>query len=155
MTQLKIDESTARALYPTADPGLKAILDCTFGQEAFKVKKSFDQILTIDDVFEATGADRTDPKYHQGAPDEIAYHLLKLLPLALNPVGWKPDYNDDNQRKWSPWFYMDSPGFRFDDSLYGLTGAGSTGGSRLCYASEKISDHAGRTFVKLYEQFLA
>lgn len=155
MQALKLDEKTARELYQNADPGLKAILNCSFGEEAFKVKKPFNEIVTLDDVFEAAGVDPTNPQYHTGEPDEVAYRILKLLPLALNPIGWKPDWNNSNQYKWSPWFKMDKPGFRFDGSRCAYAGTVSTGGSRLCFASEEISDHAGKTFVRIYEQWLA
>lgn len=155
MKPLMIGEQDAIELYPSATPIEKRALENTFGKVLFKVRKPFDQILTIDDVFEATGADRSDPKYSTGTPDEIAYHLLKLLPKALNPEQWVPDFNNSDQRKWSPWFYMDSPGFRFFVSYYGSTITLSTGGSRLCYAEESISDHAGKHFLWLYKQWLS
>lgn len=155
MQPLQLDEKTAMSLYIEAGPALKAILDASFGEKLFKAKKPYNEILTMDDVFEATGANPLDPKYSTGTPDEIAYHLLKLLPKAFNPEGWVPDFNKSNQRKWSPWFYMDNPGFRFVGSGFDCTATGSAGGSRLCYAEESISDHAGNQFLWLYKQWLA
>jgi hypothetical protein len=47
----------------------------------------------------------------------IAQYKLMIIRDAI--VGdWRPDYNNYGQRKWYPWFWMDSPGFRFDDSSY-------------------------------------
>lgn len=83
----------------------------------------------------------------------IALYKLTVIRDAI--VGdWVPDWDDNKQRKWYPWFYLNKPGFRFLDSYFALTYSHSAGGSRLVFASEAQSDYAGKTFLGLYEEWL-
>lgn len=42
------------------------------------------------------------------------------------------DWNDEDEYKYGPWFWMDSPGFRLNDVVFGIAGTCTPGGSRLC-----------------------
>ena len=87
---------------------------------------------------------------------------IKLLHLAeaLNE-GWKPNWNDWNEYKYYPWFFVGGPahigaaaGF---GTVYSIIEASSTYtylGSRLCFKTRALAEYAGRTFTALYEQFL-
>lgn len=150
-----ITPDQAKRLHMKADPEWREILEGSFGKDLFKIWKPYTEITTMDHVFEQLGIDKNDPSYIHGEPDEIAYRLLKIVRLALNPEGWVANWNDASQRKWSPWFYMDNPGFRFLVSNYTLTLTYSTGGSRLCYASEAISNHAAKHFLHIYKTWLS
>ena len=91
-------------------------------------------------------------------PEKFGKHLLavsKLFIIAdcLNE-GWEPDWNNSNEYKYWPWFWMDEPGFRFHDSDYYVSSASATGGSRLCYRTRALSDHAGTTFLSIYKDLL-
>jgi hypothetical protein len=112
------------------------------------------KIKTFEDACSAANEDPNDPKFSTGTVDEIAFKKLKVITKALNPVGFKPDWNNSNQYKWTPWFYMNSPGFRFNGSICDVTGTGTTGGSRLCFASEEISNYAGKQFLSLYSDMM-
>lgn len=83
----------------------------------------------------------------------LATAMLFIIAGALND-GWKPNWNDDDERKWAPWFWMDAPGFRFYVSDYDFTFSDSTGGSRLCYKTRELSDYAGKTFLQLYQDMM-
>lgn len=84
----------------------------------------------------------------------IALYKLTVIRDAI--VGdWKADWNNDDQRKWSPLFWMNKPGFRFHDSDFGISGTLADGGPRLCFETQKQSDYAGQTFTPLYEDLLA
>jgi hypothetical protein len=93
----------------------------------------------------------TFPIKHQASL--IAVAKLIIISEALND-GWEPDWNDDEEYKYYPWFYMDKPGFRFgaSDCVWSLSG--TAGGSRLCFRTRAISDHAGKTFVDLYRDMM-
>ena len=85
-------------------------------------------------------------------PDEVAYRLLKLIAKSLNE-GWTPDWDDEDQYKYYPWFYLGgSSGFRFDD--YGSWGARSAVGSRLCFKNNELATYAGNQFSDVYKQFM-
>jgi hypothetical protein len=92
----------------------------------------------------------TFPEEHQKAL--IAHAKLILIAEVLND-GWKPNWEDDDEYKYYPWFYMDktrySSGFSFAGVLYVYSS--SLVGSRLCFKSRDIAEYAGKTFVKLYK----
>lgn len=82
--------------------------------------------------------------------DEIAYKKLKIIVRALNE-GWEPDYNDENQRKWYPWFWLDAPGFRL--SVCYFDRSCTTVGARLVFKSEELAHYAANQFVELYSDY--
>ncbi len=117
----------------------------------------FTDIKTFGDVCEAVGT--TEEEFNdifEGLgldPDTLAYEKLKLVVRAINPQGWKADWDNSNQKKWYPWFCLSS-GFGFDGSYYGYSASYTGSGSRLCFESEARSNHAGKIFTDLYKEFL-
>jgi hypothetical protein len=86
--------------------------------------------------------------------DEIAYRQLKLIVSALNE-GWTPDWQNDDEWKYYPWFDMDSSSSsgRFSFFVSVDLFSASTVGSRLCYKSRELCDYAGTTFIDIYRRF--
>lgn len=91
--------------------------------------------------------------------DEIARRKLETIAEALNE-GWKPDWNDLEQAKYRPWFYIEKD---YYGASAGLTSAftnnapstASTNlGSRLCYRTATLAKYAAQTFTHLYEEIL-
>ena len=80
----------------------------------------------------------------------MAEYMLKVITEAKND-GWVADYNDENQRKWIPWFSFSPSGARFDHSDYIYSSAGAGRAARLCFKDEATSDAAGKELVDLYE----
>jgi len=86
--------------------------------------------------------------------DEIAYRKIKTITEALND-GWKANWNDENQKKWIPWFYPNaSSGFVFYYAYYSYSFANAGSGSRLCFKSDELATYAGKQFVELYKEFI-
>lgn len=95
----------------------------------------------------------------------VSSYKLQIIARALNKVGedgtgteeWTPNWNDHNEYKYYPWFYMGkdgaSPGggFRYGDFVYGYTD--SFVGSRLCFKSAELARYAGNTFEDLYKDY--
>ena len=101
-----------------------------------------------------------DMKARGYRPDEIARRKLETITEALNE-GWKPDWNNTDEYKYYPYFYIKENAKAQDTA--GLAGAytnitasytNAHVGSRLCFKTEAMSDYAGRTFTELYEQIL-
>src|SRR5690349_14275173 len=114
--QLVISGKDARKMYPTASTEWKATFEATFGKDYFSQKPT-DRIKTFSDACEVLDINPLDIYNEDDQPDENAYRQLKVIVRALNFLAngskeWVPDYNNSNQRKWYPWFYMDKPGFR-------------------------------------------
>lgn len=84
--------------------------------------------------------------------DEINYRLLKMLTNSLNE-GWKPDWNNHNENKYYAWFEMGgSSGFRFSDCVGWHSG--SDVGSRLCFKTYELAQHASKHFTDVYKKFM-
>jgi hypothetical protein len=148
---LNIDQNTAKRLYVESPDWFKKQLEDEFGQDMFK-PKDFESIRTFEDACAKIGIDPGKVFDGSETSDEIAYKKLKIITAAINQ-GWKPNWNDVDQRKWYPWFNLSS-GFGFDDSYYDFVHSFAGSGSRLCFESEEKSTYAGTQFIDLYEQFI-
>ncbi len=98
-------------------------------------------------------------------PAKISRGLLALLKLqviihAVNndepgQPEWKPDYNNEDQRKWFPWYVggdSSGSGFRFCGSLYYWSLTFTGGGARLALKDEERADHMNEYFSDLYKE---
>ena len=149
MKQSMIDEKDARKLYPTAPAEWKTTLESTFGKEFFS-QKITDRVKTFADACEVLGIDPDDVVHSADEADDQAYKQLKVIARALNE-GWEPNWNDGNQRKWYPWFYMNQPGFRLlvVDCTNSLAGVGA----RLVFKTEELARYAATQFLGLYSSY--
>ena len=149
MATLIIDDKKAREIYPGAPDSLKAILEQTFGGKKFFEQKITDRVKTFEDVLQILG-ESFNVRGGETA-DEIAYRKLKLIARCLNE-GWTPDWNNSNQYKYYPWFYMNSVrGF----GLFVVTCdySASSVGSRLCFKTEALAKHAVNHFLDIYKNY--
>ena len=88
------------------------------------------------------------PKHHQDAI--IAHSKLVIITEALND-GWKPDWTNDDEWKYYPWFDLSSgSGLRYYGCDYLFSS--SPVGSRLCFKSRELAEYAGKQFINLYEK---
>lgn len=100
-------------------------------------------------------------------PDEIARRKLEAITAALNE-GWKPNFNDTDEYKYYPWFYIEpgkgkDPDGKPNGASAGLSYAYTTSaasytyadvGSRLCFHDRRTAFYAGNTFTDLYAAIL-
>lgn len=149
-TFFQVERSGVLKEYSSAGETEKALLRRVFGEK--NLLKITDRIKSFKDACEALGLNQDDDLFNTGIADEVAYKKLKIIIWVLNE-GWVPDWDDSNQRKWFPWFYLDKPGFRFHDTHYGWTFTIATGGSRLCFKSKELAEYAANQFLALYKQF--
>lgn len=95
------------------------------------------------------------PEKHQKAI--LANYQLIIIAQALNE-GWEPDWNNDDEYKWFPYFdletYGEAPagsGFSLLSVHYGY--ADSNVPSRLCFRSRELAEYAAETFLELYKDY--
>ena len=92
-------------------------------------------------------------------PDEVARKKLEVITAALNE-GWSPDWNNTNEYKYYPYFYIEprkhgaSAGLSYAGTNYAASATSAYLGSRLCFHEPDAARYAGRTFTELYEQLL-
>lgn len=94
------------------------------------------------------------PPPHQAAL--IAAGKLFIIADTLNE-GWKPDWNNDEEYKYYPWFDLEKDknnpsGFRLNGVYCGYAGSGV--GSRLCFKRRDIAEYAATQFIDLYREFM-
>lgn len=100
-------------------------------------------------------------------PDEIARRKLETITEALNE-GWRPDWNNTDEPKYYPWFYIRhhegkdadgkpygaNAGLAYAHTYYAATYTDADLGSRLCFHERRTAAYAGDTFRDLYAQVL-
>src|SRR5204863_8264299 len=111
MKTLVIDETKARSIYHEAPTGLRTELEKTFGAEFFS-EKITDRIKTMVDDYKALDLDPTAALPYPGTkdPEEHAinsFRKVTLIAKVLNE-GWTPDWTDEDQKKYWPWFDLSS-----------------------------------------------
>lgn len=121
-----------------------------------------EKIKTVEEAFKKQGLDPENlprvsslPEKHQKAI--IAHYILIIVTEALND-GWVPDWNNQNQYKYFPWFEVKASkskpaGFGFSLTFYGRSGTDTSLGSRLCFKSSELALYAAEQFKDLYEEY--
>lgn len=117
-------------------------------------------ITTIEAAFAAKGLAPVMPDL-TNVPLELrdylnAQYQLAVVVEAINE-GWKPDWNDTDQKKYFPWFWVNIDSSK--PTGFGLSYAGAdcdnsytSVGSRLCFETREAAIFAGETFTELYER---
>lgn len=156
MKTLQIEESKARTLYKSASSEFKTMLEDTFGKGFFSQKVT-ERIKTYEDAcreLNINPIDETTLTSNGFTKDEIVYRKIKTITEALNE-GWQANWNDENQNKWTPYFYPNSPsGFVFYSANCDFSLAAAANGVRLCFKSDELATYAGKQFVDLYKEFI-
>jgi hypothetical protein len=154
METLQISKSNALAAFRSADQKGKTLLSTLFGTDIFNQNVT-DRIKSFEDVLEDLGLSSGEwsATIKDLSDDEIAYRQIKLVVKSLNE-GWEPNWSDDDEYKYYPWFEFDSsgPGFSCFDYRYDRTH--SSLGSRLVYKSSELARYAGKQFESIYNKFL-
>lgn len=94
-------------------------------------------------------------KHHANAL--LALSRLFTIAEAWNKEdGFVPDFSNEEQRKYFPWFEYNkgSAGFVYAGTSWAATGAYANVGSRLCFATRERAFDFGKKFESLYNDFL-
>src|SRR5437762_3029960 len=83
----------------------------------------------------------------------IALAKLLIIIEVVND-GWKPDWNNDDEYKYYPWFDMEKTktnpsGFSLSRVNYDFTN--SDVGSRLCFKTRELAEYTVKQFIGLYK----
>lgn len=145
----------------TEDEGNGSIFDYFYKEEDYE--EITDRVKTYEDACKVLGVEpinEQNAKAQGFRSDEIARRKLETIAAALNE-GWKPDWNNTDQYKYYPYFYIQenakgkgSAGLScaFTDSAAAYSYASF--GSRLCFYASRLARYASNQFTDLYEQIL-
>lgn len=145
----------------TEDEGNGSIFDYFYKEEDYE--EITDRVKTYEDACKVLGVEpinEQNAKAQGFRSDEIARRKLETIAAALNE-GWKPDWNNTDQYKYYPYFYIQenakgkgSAGLSCAYTLSAATNASASFGSRLCFYASRLARYASNQFTDLYEQIL-
>jgi len=112
----------------------------------------FDRIKTIDDVFEELKIKKLT--YFEHFPEEIrdkmeaCYHIGVIAKLFNGD--WKPDWTNQNEYKWYPYFTISSTGgLFFDDTDYHYY---HSYGGVAYFKDKETATFVGKQFTSIYNK---
>ena len=84
----------------------------------------------------------------------VALNQLFTIAEAWNKEdNFVPDFSDENQGKWFPWFKYDEDAVEFVCAISSsTTSVCAYLGSRLCFKTSKRAAHFGKQFIDLYNK---
>lgn len=145
----------------TEDEGNGSIFDYFYKEEDYE--EITDRVKTYEDACKVLGVEpinEQNAKAQGFRSDEIARRKLETIAAALNE-GWKPDWNNTDQYKYYPYFYIQenakgkgSAGLSCAGADYAAAYTTAFLGSRLCFYASRLARYAGNQFTDLYEQIL-
>lgn len=145
----------------TEDEGNGSIFDYFYKEEDYE--EITDRVKTYEDACKVLGVEpinEQNAKAQGFRSDEIARRKLETIAAALNE-GWKPDWNNTDQYKYYPYFYIQenakgkgSAGLSYAATLDAATHTSALIGSRLCFYASRLARYASNQFTDLYEQIL-
>lgn len=145
----------------TEDEGNGSIFDYFYKEEDYE--EITDRVKTYEDACKVLGVEpinEQNAKAQGFRSDEIARRKLETIAAALNE-GWKPDWNNTDQYKYYPYFYIQenakgkgSAGLSYATTASAATYASAALGSRLCFYASRLARYASNQFTDLYEQIL-
>ncbi|MHC1780033.1 MAG: hypothetical protein AB9922_07325 [Bacteroidales bacterium] len=82
----------------------------------------------------------------------IAFYKLSVI-IQWRNEGWEPNWNDANEWKYYPWFYLksDAAGLGFSITYYTASDADAYFGSQLCFKSRQLAIESANDLMPLYE----
>lgn len=145
----------------TEDEGNGSIFDYFYKEEDYE--EITDRVKTYEDACKVLGVEpinEQNAKAQGFRSDEIARRKLETIAAALNE-GWKPDWNNTDQYKYYPYFYIQenakgkgSAGLSYASTYYAAANTSAYIGSRLCFYASRLARYASNQFTDLYEQIL-
>lgn len=145
----------------TEDEGNGSIFDYFYKEEDYE--EITDRVKTYEDACKVLGVEpinEQNAKAQGFRSDEIARRKLETIAAALNE-GWKPDWNNTDQYKYYPYFYIQenakgkgSAGLSYAGTNYAASYTHAAMGSRLCFYASRLARYASNQFTDLYEQIL-
>jgi hypothetical protein len=119
-----------------------------------KCKKDPFKIKTKEDILEYHGIDKCefDKMSIILGKKAVAFRYLELLYEALND-GWKPDFTDNNQKKYLNYFKIENGEFVFYCTTYTYCRYGDMHvPSALYFKNEELAIYCKDEFVDLYKE---
>lgn len=151
MTQLKIDDTTARKLYPAASAEWKTILDQSYPAGFFN-GNIIDRTPTAEAALAIAGETIESLTRQEDRPYETAIRIIEAVIEVLNE-GVEVDHSNSQQDKYEPRFiHKPGLGLRYGD--YDNWATITRCGPRLCYLKYDVMLHGVKILEPFYDTYL-
>jgi hypothetical protein len=147
MTKLKIDDNTARRLYPAASQEMKAIFEESF-PEGFFNQSIIDRTPTVEAALAIAGKTIEELTRPTDSPHETSLRIIETV-IKVLWEGVPADHSNTNQDKYEPRFYYKA-GLGLSYCGYGSWRTCTRCGPRLCYPSYDTMLHGVTILEKYY-----
>lgn len=141
------------------EEGFLSIFDFDVQEEEVEEIDSYEdalEFLGIKDIYKSGDikAVETTPKHYKAL--SAISKLLTIAEAWNKEDGFVPDFYNENQPKYFPWFEYNkgAAGFVCTGTYWTATDANETGGSLLCFATRERALAFGKKFEELYNDFL-
>lgn len=156
-----VEEAQGAVIELTEYDGNGTVFDYFYREEDYE--EITDRVKTYEDACKVLGVEpinEQNAKAQGFRPDEIARRKLETIAAALNE-GWLPDWNNTDEYKYYPYFYIQenakgkgSAGLSCTITSNAAATSTAHIGSRLCFYASRLAKYAGDQFADLYEQIL-
>lgn len=158
MKTIQTQEQKLLAVYANGDDSIRSALKDLFPDQNFTLS-IMDRVKSYEDACAVKGSTPLTIDDFRQFPEEqreylFAVHKDDVINEVLNEE-WVPDWSDDDQYKYYPYFYWDEKaaggsGFSYYDFSYGRSD--SHVGSRHVYKSRELAEYAGKQFIDIYNK---
>ena len=149
---LNLEQSNAIKAYNEGTSSDKLLLERLYGKEVFN-QKITDRVKTFEDACEVLGIGTSIPNVDnlrkKDRASVIAQYKLLVIIEALNE-GWTPNWDNNNEYKYYPYFDMRNNTPVFGDYYNWFTV--STTSSHLCLKTSALAEYCGKQFIDLYKE---
>jgi len=154
MQTLQTPKQTVIDLFNNSNTVERAVLIKLFGDSFHR--PITERIQTIEDAYAELGRKPEDFRPYSQPPNQRQEAMNAMADIwtvveAANE-GWQPDWKNDDEYKWYPFFDMSGDRLVFYGANY--WGQGSDVGSRLCFRTRDLAEHFGKKFIEVYEKFM-
>ena len=152
--QLKMDEATARRLYPTAAPEFKEMLEQNFGKYFFK-KDPYSEVCDYLGVSNDESGIKVDIEGFNSDETESVINYAKAV--RISKFYRKGRLPKKGERRYYAWWYLDSSspsGLRFDATSYDYDVVDASSAAHLCFFTPEDAKDAALKFPEVYSGFL-
>jgi hypothetical protein len=88
-------------------------------------------------------------KLYENLPNHVKAFEKECMVVAFYNRDWKPNWDDSNECKYYPWFYLGKD-FRLCTSFYDFSRSGVS--SRLCFRRKEDCEEAVERFFEVYRE---
>lgn len=156
MKNLNITDEAVKQAFKNAGKDGKQVLNDLFGKQVSLYDNITERVKSFEDACQVLGISTNVPdvkglpRKHQKAI--VANYKLIIIAEALNE-GWKPNWQDSDEYKYYPWFYMTNPaGVGFSLTNVTATYAAAAVSSRLCFRNSELAIYFGQQFTDLHNE---